>query len=106
MLTREDLPDSPRPCRGHKHGRQKAAHRVQLALVEAFRSRHHLVDQRSEEGPPEPPGLVLDLQQYAPPVGGVPPPALGRRRRVYAVDLMGDAGRTERRGTPFRTPVT
>lgn len=29
-------------------------------------------------------------------------PALGRRRRVYAVDLMGDAGRTERRGTPFR----
>ncbi|MFF0740400.1 alpha/beta fold hydrolase [Streptomyces sp. NPDC004111] len=30
-------------------------------------------------------------------------PALGRRYRVYAVDLLGDAGRTERRGTPLRS---
>ncbi|WP_385627027.1 alpha/beta fold hydrolase [Streptomyces sp. SudanB135_2055] len=28
--------------------------------------------------------------------------ALGRRYRVHAVDLVGDAGRTERRGTPLR----
>ncbi|MEU6532243.1 alpha/beta hydrolase [Streptomyces sp. NPDC046928] len=28
--------------------------------------------------------------------------ALGTRHRVYAVDLMGDAGRTERRGTPLK----
>ncbi|GAA2482868.1 alpha/beta fold hydrolase [Streptomyces thermolineatus] len=30
-------------------------------------------------------------------------PALGKRYRVHAVDLMGDAGRTERRGTPLKT---
>lgn len=29
-------------------------------------------------------------------------PALGERYRVHAVDLMGDAGRTERRGTPLK----
>ncbi|MEU6621018.1 alpha/beta fold hydrolase [Streptomyces litmocidini] len=29
-------------------------------------------------------------------------PALGERYRVHAVDLMGDAGRTERRGAPLR----
>ncbi|GAA3496266.1 MULTISPECIES: alpha/beta fold hydrolase [Streptomyces] len=29
-------------------------------------------------------------------------PALGRRFRVHAVDLLGDAGRTERRGTPLK----
>ncbi|CAL9471164.1 alpha/beta hydrolase [Streptomyces sp. DH-12] len=29
-------------------------------------------------------------------------PALGRRHRVHAVDLLGDAGRTERRGTPLK----
>jgi pimeloyl-ACP methyl ester carboxylesterase len=29
-------------------------------------------------------------------------PALGRRLRLYAVDLMGDVGRTERRGTPLK----
>lgn len=29
-------------------------------------------------------------------------PVLGRRYRVHAVDLMGDAGRTERRGTPLK----
>ncbi|MFI8823817.1 alpha/beta fold hydrolase [Streptomyces sp. NPDC053431] len=29
-------------------------------------------------------------------------PALGRRYRVHAVDLLGDAGRTERRGAPLR----
>ncbi|MCO4699576.1 alpha/beta fold hydrolase [Streptomyces sp. RO-S4] len=29
-------------------------------------------------------------------------PALGRHHRVYAVDLLGDAGRTERRGTPLK----
>ncbi|MEU7039365.1 alpha/beta hydrolase [Streptomyces sp. NPDC046237] len=29
-------------------------------------------------------------------------PALGERFRVHAVDLMGDAGRTERRGTPWK----
>ncbi|AVV46552.1 alpha/beta hydrolase [Streptomyces sp. P3] len=29
-------------------------------------------------------------------------PALGERYRVHAVDLLGDAGRTERRGTPLR----
>jgi pimeloyl-ACP methyl ester carboxylesterase len=28
--------------------------------------------------------------------------ALGRRCRIHAVDLVGDAGRTERRGTPLR----
>ncbi|MFE0981921.1 alpha/beta fold hydrolase [Streptomyces rochei] len=28
--------------------------------------------------------------------------SLGRRYRVHAVDLVGDAGRTERRGTPLR----
>jgi pimeloyl-ACP methyl ester carboxylesterase len=30
-------------------------------------------------------------------------PALGERYRVHAVDLMGDAGRTERRGTPLKS---
>ncbi|WP_282693939.1 alpha/beta hydrolase [Streptomyces sp. CC208A] len=30
-------------------------------------------------------------------------PALGRRYRVHAVDLMGDAGRTERRGAPLKS---
>ncbi|MFJ4713604.1 alpha/beta fold hydrolase [Streptomyces sp. NPDC088785] len=30
-------------------------------------------------------------------------PALGARYRVHAVDLLGDAGRTERRGTPLRS---
>jgi pimeloyl-ACP methyl ester carboxylesterase len=30
-------------------------------------------------------------------------PALGRRYRVHAVDLLGDAGRTERRGTPLKS---
>ncbi|MFD7699198.1 alpha/beta fold hydrolase [Streptomyces caelestis] len=30
-------------------------------------------------------------------------PALGGRHRVHAVDLLGDAGRTERRGTPLRS---
>lgn len=30
-------------------------------------------------------------------------PALGERHRVHAVDLLGDAGRTERRGTPLRS---
>lgn len=30
-------------------------------------------------------------------------PALGRRYRIHAVDLLGDAGRTERRGTPLRS---
>ncbi|QTD96065.1 alpha/beta fold hydrolase [Streptomyces cyanogenus] len=30
-------------------------------------------------------------------------PALGKRYRVHAVDLMGDAGRTERRGTPLKS---
>ncbi|WP_330261082.1 alpha/beta fold hydrolase [Streptomyces sp. NBC_00539] len=30
-------------------------------------------------------------------------PALGERYRVHAVDLLGDAGRTERRGTPLRS---
>ncbi|MGW1893324.1 alpha/beta fold hydrolase [Streptomyces sp. NPDC002004] len=30
-------------------------------------------------------------------------PALGERYRVHAVDLVGDAGRTERRGTPLRS---
>ncbi|MEU6479222.1 alpha/beta fold hydrolase [Streptomyces sp. NPDC047017] len=30
-------------------------------------------------------------------------PALGARHRVHAVDLMGDAGRTERRGTPLKS---
>ncbi|WP_340384018.1 alpha/beta hydrolase [Streptomyces sp. SS7] len=29
-------------------------------------------------------------------------PALGERYRVHAVDLLGDAGRTERRGTPLK----
>ncbi|MGW1069070.1 alpha/beta fold hydrolase [Streptomyces aureus] len=29
-------------------------------------------------------------------------PVLGTRYRVHAVDLLGDAGRTERRGTPLR----
>lgn len=29
-------------------------------------------------------------------------PALGEHYRVHAVDLLGDAGRTERRGTPLR----
>ncbi|MEV8087484.1 alpha/beta fold hydrolase [Streptomyces nigra] len=29
-------------------------------------------------------------------------PALGRQCRVYAVDLMADAGRSERRGAPFK----
>ncbi|MFD7765322.1 alpha/beta fold hydrolase [Streptomyces sp. NPDC059787] len=29
-------------------------------------------------------------------------PALGGRYRVHAVDLLGDAGRTERRGTPLK----
>ncbi|MET9333381.1 alpha/beta fold hydrolase [Streptomyces cellulosae] len=29
-------------------------------------------------------------------------PALGRRYRVHAVDLLGDAGRTERRGVPLK----
>ncbi|MGV9556338.1 alpha/beta fold hydrolase [Streptomyces sp. NPDC003401] len=29
-------------------------------------------------------------------------PVLGERHRVHAVDLMGDAGRTERRGEPLR----
>ncbi|MFE6709845.1 alpha/beta fold hydrolase [Streptomyces sp. NPDC057695] len=29
-------------------------------------------------------------------------PALGTRYRLYAVDLLGDAGRTERRGTPLK----
>ena len=29
-------------------------------------------------------------------------PALGERYRVHAVDLLGDAGRTERRGTPVK----
>ncbi|MEV6809699.1 alpha/beta hydrolase [Streptomyces sp. NPDC051132] len=29
-------------------------------------------------------------------------PALGERYRVHAVDLLGDAGRTERRGAPLR----
>ena len=29
-------------------------------------------------------------------------PALGRQCRVYAVDLMGDAGRSESRGAPFK----
>lgn len=29
-------------------------------------------------------------------------PALGRRFRVHAVGLLGDAGRTERRGTPLK----
>ncbi|MGA5569338.1 alpha/beta fold hydrolase [Streptomyces pseudogriseolus] len=29
-------------------------------------------------------------------------PALGRRFRVHAVDLLGDVGRTERRGTPLK----
>ncbi|MEU8573042.1 alpha/beta fold hydrolase [Streptomyces asoensis] len=29
-------------------------------------------------------------------------PALGRRYRIHAVDLLGDAGRTERRGTPLK----
>ncbi|ULR49174.1 alpha/beta fold hydrolase [Streptomyces deccanensis] len=29
-------------------------------------------------------------------------PALGERYRVHAVDLLGDAGRTERRGTPLQ----
>lgn len=30
-------------------------------------------------------------------------PALGERYRVHAVDLVGDAGRTERRGTPLKS---
>ncbi|MFI0960575.1 alpha/beta fold hydrolase [Streptomyces sp. NPDC021080] len=30
-------------------------------------------------------------------------PALGRRYRVHAVDLLGDAGRTERRGAPLKS---
>ncbi|MGA5194078.1 alpha/beta fold hydrolase [Streptomyces exfoliatus] len=30
-------------------------------------------------------------------------PALGKRYRVYAVDLLGDAGRTERQGTPLKS---
>ncbi|MEU1020864.1 alpha/beta hydrolase [Streptomyces sp. NPDC005904] len=30
-------------------------------------------------------------------------PALGERCRVHAVDLLGDAGRTERRGTPLKS---
>ncbi|WP_123976799.1 MULTISPECIES: alpha/beta fold hydrolase [Streptomyces] len=30
-------------------------------------------------------------------------PALGARHRVHAVDLLGDAGRTERRGTPLKS---
>ncbi|BDH05787.1 alpha/beta fold hydrolase [Streptomyces seoulensis] len=30
-------------------------------------------------------------------------PALGERYRVHAVDLLGDAGRTERRGTPLQS---
>ncbi|WP_431985877.1 alpha/beta fold hydrolase [Streptomyces griseoflavus] len=30
-------------------------------------------------------------------------PALGRRHRVHAVDILGDAGRTVRGGTPLRT---
>ncbi|MFD3534780.1 alpha/beta fold hydrolase [Streptomyces sp. NPDC058664] len=30
-------------------------------------------------------------------------PALGERYRVHAVDLLGDAGRTERRGTPLKS---
>jgi pimeloyl-ACP methyl ester carboxylesterase len=29
-------------------------------------------------------------------------PALGERYRIHAVDLLGDAGRTERRGTPLK----
>ncbi|MFJ8950439.1 alpha/beta fold hydrolase [Streptomyces sp. NPDC102381] len=29
-------------------------------------------------------------------------PALGKRYRIYAVDLLGDAGRTEHRGVPLR----
>ncbi|MFC9427173.1 alpha/beta fold hydrolase [Streptomyces sp. NPDC056987] len=29
-------------------------------------------------------------------------PALGERHRIHAVDLLGDAGRTERGGTPLR----
>lgn len=29
-------------------------------------------------------------------------PDLGKRYRIYAVDLLGDAGRTERRGVPLR----
>ncbi|WP_353943139.1 alpha/beta hydrolase [Streptomyces sp. HUAS MG91] len=30
-------------------------------------------------------------------------PALGERFRIHAVDLLGDAGRTERRGTPLKS---
>ncbi|MEU0133080.1 alpha/beta hydrolase [Streptomyces sp. NPDC006296] len=30
-------------------------------------------------------------------------PALGERYRIHAVDLLGDAGRTERRGAPLRS---
>ncbi|MER5630079.1 alpha/beta fold hydrolase [Streptomyces nitrosporeus] len=30
-------------------------------------------------------------------------PALGKRYRIHAVDLLGDAGRTERRGTPLKS---
>ncbi|MEV5737731.1 alpha/beta fold hydrolase [Streptomyces sp. NPDC052292] len=31
-------------------------------------------------------------------------PALGARHRVYAVDILGDVGRSERAGLPLRTP--
>ncbi|WP_342775402.1 alpha/beta fold hydrolase [Streptomyces tateyamensis] len=56
-------------------------------------------------GPPDGPPLVLL------PGGGATgtawfanAPALGARCRVYAVDILGDVGRSERAGRPLRTP--
>ncbi|MFC7014593.1 alpha/beta fold hydrolase [Streptomyces viridiviolaceus] len=43
-----------------------------------------------------PGGLATGLVWYA------NAPALGQHHRVHAVDLMGDAGRSERRGTPLK----
>ncbi|MFC4518123.1 alpha/beta fold hydrolase [Streptomyces ehimensis] len=56
-------------------------------------------------GPPDSPPLVLLHGGGATGTAWFSnAPALGARHRVYAVDILGDVGRSERAGLPLRTP--
>ncbi|MFI0914819.1 alpha/beta fold hydrolase [Streptomyces abikoensis] len=56
-------------------------------------------------GPPDSPPLVLLHGGGATGTAWFAnAPALGARHRVYAVDILGDVGRSERAGLPLRTP--